>query len=87
MRNHTITRPGWLVPFLAITVALMALALFAAMSFNGRAQAAGDADNDGMMTGDITVLNNSNDTWMPIAGLSGTMHKAAWKDFVVMRSP
>ncbi len=84
MRNHTITRPGWLVPFLAITVALMALALFAAMSFNGRAQAAPDADNDGMMTGATTVLGTADaHGFQSIAGLSGVMHKAAWKDFVV----
>ena len=83
MRNHSIARPGWLVPFLAITVALMALTLLAAMSFNGRAQAAVNSENDGMMTGDTSVITSNAVDWQPIASLSGTMHKAAWKDFVV----
>ena len=83
MQNHNLARPNWLVPFLAITVALMALSIFAAMTFNGRAQAAVNSENDGMMTGDTSVLTSNAVDWQPIAGLSGTMHKAAWKDFVV----
>ncbi len=83
MRSITI-KPSVLVPFIAIAVALMALTLFAVMSVNGRAQAAGDADNDGMMTGATTVLGTADDHgFQNIAGLSGTMHEAAWKDFVV----
>ena len=83
MQNHNVARPNWLVPFLAITVALMALSIFAAMTFNGRAQAAVNSENDGMMTGDTSVLTSNATDWQNIAGLSGSMHKAAWKDFVV----
>ncbi len=80
---NSITKRPWLVAMSGITVALMAVTFLVATSFAGQVQAAPDGDDDGFMTGDTTVLNNSNDAWMPIAGLSGTMHKAAWKDFVV----
>jgi len=84
MRNSIIKRP-WLVAMSAMTIALMAVAFLVATSFTSQAQASPDADNDGMMTNDLTVFTNGSAEhgWTTIDGLSGVMHKASWKDLVV----
>jgi len=84
MRNLITKRP-WLVALSAMPVALVAVAFMAATSFSGQVQAAPDANDDGMMTGNMTVFTNATDThgWVDIAGLSGVMHKASWKDLVI----
>lgn len=81
----TISLPGWLLPLMVMGIALLAISLWA---FNGTAQAQPDADNEGMIAEEFLFIPNpvSGDTdsgWNEIPGLSGTLHKAAWKDLVV----
>ena len=80
-----ISKSPWLVAMSAMTVALVAVAFMAATSFTGQAQAAPDANDNGMMTDTLTVFSNATDAhgWQTIDGLSGVMHKASWKDLVV----
>ena len=84
MRNRITKRP-WLIAMSAMTIALMAVAFLVATSFTSQVQASPDADNDGMMTNELTVFTNGTDAhgWTTIDGLSGVMHKASWKDLVV----
>ena len=70
------------MPLIIMGVALVAITFWAASSFGASAQAAPDADNGGMMTSDLTSFTNENQ-WYPISGLSGSMHKAEWKDLVI----
>lgn len=81
---NSITKRPWLVAMFGMTVGLMAITFLAATSFAGQAQAAPDADDDGMITSTLTVFSNDGDhTWQDIDGLSGDMHKASQKDLVV----
>ena len=76
-----------LLPLMIMGIALMAITFWAATTFNGTAQAQPDSDNDGMVTSDFSGTTSSSvpdaDGWVSIDGLSGVMHKAAWKDLVV----
>ena len=76
-----------LLPLMIMWIALMAITFWAATTFNGTAQAQPDSDNDGMVTSDFSGTTSSSvpdaDGWVSIDGLSGVMHKAAWKDLVV----
>jgi hypothetical protein len=86
MRSITI-KPGLLVPFLAIAIAMMALAFWAAMSLTASASShnSGNPSSDGFMSDDLLVSNNStaDHGWETIPGLSGYMKKAQKWDMVV----
>ncbi|MDA1128689.1 MAG: hypothetical protein O2913_08325 [Chloroflexi bacterium] len=85
--SNTRRIPGWLLPVVAMAIALVAITLWAAGSFS--AQAAPDAQNEGMITLSGTGLSiGTTDApasvgWETIDGLSGTLHKAQWKDLVM----
>ncbi len=83
--SNTRRMPGWLLPVVAMAIALVAITLWAAGSFS--AQAAPDADNEGMIAEGGNFLSTDGDTktsgWVPITDLSGTLHKAQWKDLVM----
>jgi len=85
MRSITI-KPGLLVPFLAMAIAMMALAFWASMALTASAtdHAANDGNN-GLMTDGFQVVNNStgDHDWQTIKGLSGYMKKANKWDMVV----
>ena len=86
MRSITI-KPGLLVPFLAMAIAMMALAFWAAMSLSVSASEHdnGNPSNDGFMSDGLLVANNStaDHGWETIPGLSGYMKKAQKWDMVV----
>ena len=55
MPSNSLIKSGYLVPMFAITLALMAVTLSAATSFNGQAQAA-ESKVGGIMTESAYVL-------------------------------
>ena len=55
MPSNSLIKSGYLVPMFAITLALMAVTLLAATSFNGQAQA-GESKVGGIMTESAYVL-------------------------------
>ena len=69
-------------------IALVAITLWAAGSFNGTAQAGiPDAKDEGMIAHSGTMLSTTGTTktsgWVAIDGLDGDWHKAQWKDLVL----
>lgn len=80
MRSSSFIKPGYLIPMFAVTVALMAVTLWAATSFSGQAQAA-ESKAGGIMTNDAYVIGAAE------AGdfttfLSGTIQTSQWEDVV-----
>ena len=83
IRNQRILKPGWLLPLIVIGIAAMALA-FWAMTTNQARAGVSDAGDAAMGTPELLVLTEySGYDGIGIPGLSGVMHKAAWKDLVV----
>ena len=62
MPSNSLIKSGYLVPMFAITLALMAVTLLAATSFNGQAQAA-ESKVGGIMTESAYVLPCLGGAW------------------------